>query len=205
MTTTTSRINSELTTRPRRIEGTVRAHKLPLCDATGLARYRDRHQALHGAREISAGAHNFKVATFACPDCRGIHLEKLFPKELITVGTASDPVQAFTASLTSRKRRYVLFDVENPTRGAKATAEEVAGFWRILTQQAPGIAPRDHVVVGAARSVARTYRAAIQGANVRWVVGANAADGADESSHREEATSTSINSSKDDLEGTPHD
>ena len=49
----------------------------------------------------------------------------------------------------------------------------------MLKHQAPGVAPRDHVVVGASRNVARKYRAAIHGTNVKWVVGANAADAAD--------------------------
>jgi hypothetical protein len=81
--------------------------------------------------------------------------------------------------LEVRKRRYFLVDVENPTRGAQATLEEVAAFWALLKAQAPGIAPRDHVVIGASRSVTRKYRTALHGANVKWVVGANAPDAAD--------------------------
>ena len=177
--TITSCINSELATSTRRLTGRGRRHKLPICPATGLARYRDRHQARHGAEAVAAGAHDFKVCTFACPDCHGFHLEKTYPREPIDVAGAAAPTEAFTSSLASRKRRYVLVDVENPTRGARATAQEVADFWAILKQQAPGIAPHDHVVVGAARAVVRKYRAAICGTNVKWVVGADAPDGAD--------------------------
>lgn len=180
---TNARIDAELTTRhitrPRRTGRAVRRHRLPMCQATGLARYRDRHQARHGAQTLGAGPRTFEVHTFACPDCRGFHLEKTYAGEPIDVGRAAEPTEAFTASLTSRKRRYVLLDAENPTLGARATAEELAAFWSILTQQAPGIAPHDHVVVGAARSVVRKYRAAIHGMNVKWVVGADALDGAD--------------------------
>ena len=181
--TTNARIDSELTTRHitrlPRTGRAVRRHRLPMCQATGLARYRDRHQARHGAQTLGVGPHTFEVHTFACPDCRGFHLEKTYAREPIDVGRAAEPTETFTSSLASRKRRYVLVDVENPTRGARATAQEVAAFWAILKQQAPGIAPHDHVVVGAARAVVRKYRAAICGANVKWVVGADAPDGAD--------------------------
>lgn len=114
------------------------------------------------------------------PGCGGYHLEKFYPKEPIRVGAGGEPAAAFIASLSSRKRRYVLVDIENPTRGAQATTEEVATFWDILKQQAPGIAPQDRVVVGAARGVVHRYRAAIHGPNVKWVVGAQVTDGADQ-------------------------
>lgn len=126
-----------------------------------------------------ARSHEFEGSTFACPDCRGYHLEKTYARQPINVGGAIRPTDSFSASPTSRKRRYVLLDIENPTRGAKATCEEVAALWAILKLQAPGIAPHDHVVVGASRLVVRKYRAAIHGANVKWVVGADAPDGAD--------------------------
>lgn len=182
--TTTARIDSELTTRhttnrARRTTRPVRRHKLPRCEATGLARYRDRHQARDGAKALSAGTHALDVHTFACPDCRGFHLETTHLREAVTVDRATPPSSAFTASLPSRKRRYVLLDIENPTRGAMATPEQVAIFWGILTQQAPGIAPHDHVVVGASRRVSRKYRHAIHGTNIKWVVGADTPDGAD--------------------------
>lgn len=170
-----TRIKTEFGTRRA---GSARSHKLPICEATGLARYRDRHQALQGARTIRAGVRDIKIATFACPDCRGTHLE-MSSKGPTAVVEAVEPVPAFTASLGSRRRRYILVDIENPTRGAKATGEEVARFWEILKQEAPGIAPHDHVVVGASRRVARKYRAMITGPNVKWVIGADAPDGAD--------------------------
>lgn len=176
---TKTRIDSELSTRTNRRNGTASRHKLPLCAATGLARYRDRHQARHGAQAQSAGSRHGKVSTFAYPDCRGYHLETSYARQPLTVVGADHPVAAFTASLASRPRRYFLVDIENPTRGAKATRTEVARFWNVLKQQAPGTAPHDHVVVGASRMVVRKYRSAIHGTNVKWVVGADAPDGAD--------------------------
>lgn|GEM_PF-831706 len=176
---TNARTNSEFTARSHHRGRESRRHNLALCQTTRLARYRDRDQARQGAAAMRAGSHEFEVSTFACPDCRGYHLEKAYTRQPINVGGATEPTEAFTASLTSRKRRYVLLDIENPTRGAKATCEEVAVFWNILKQQAPGIAPHDHVVVGASRLVVRKYRAAIHGTNVKWVVGADAPDGAD--------------------------
>ena len=98
-----------------------------------------------------------------------------------TAATAptSIPVEPFQSSMASRKRRYFLIDLENPTRGAKATSDEVAKLWRLLKEQAPGIAPHDHVVVGTSRAVAGRFRPVLSGENVKWVVGANAKDGAD--------------------------
>lgn len=176
---TTTRLDSELDGRTSSRHGSIHRHRLPLCETTSLDRFRDRHQARQGAQALGAGSTEFKVHTFACPDCRGYHLEKTYTPEPPTIGGASEPTEAFTHSLTRRKRRYILVDIENPTRGAKVTSADVAEFWNILKRQAPGIAPRDHVVVGASRMVVRKYRAAIQGANVKWVVGADAPDGAD--------------------------
>jgi hypothetical protein len=177
---TSVKINFHPAALPSSAKSRARKHTLSKCGTTGLARYRDRHQARDGAKALAAGSNAYAVTTFACPDCRGgWHVEKTDVREPIVASVTSVPTEAFSASLTSRKRRYVLFDVENPTRGAKATCEELADFWGILKQQAPGIAPHDHVVVGASRSVVRKYRAAIHGPNIKWVVGANAADGAD--------------------------
>lgn len=166
---------------PRRgdSKSTARKHTLSKCQSTGLARYRDRHQARDGARALGAGSGGYKVDSFACPDCRAWHIEKVEVGEPIAGPALSAPAEHFTRSLGSRKRRYFLIDIENPTRGAKATCDEVSVLWNILKQQAPGIANHDHVVVGASRSVARKYRPAIYGDNVRWVVGANAVDAAD--------------------------
>lgn len=175
--TTTLRINSELSSAARRPAGSGRRHKLPVCQGTGLARYRDRHQARHGADALTAGARTLKVSTFACPDCRGFHLEKLHARQPIDAWPTPD--EAPTSPVGSRARRYVLLDIENLTRGARATPEQVAALWGTMRGQAPGIAARDHVVVGAARAVVRKYRPVIHGANVKWVVGADAPDGAD--------------------------
>lgn len=173
------KINFHPTARSRSARSKARKHTVAKCKATDLARFRDRHQARDGARALAAGSNTYEVTTFACPDCRGWHVEKADVREPIAVGDTSVPTEAYTSALGARKRRYFLFDVENPTYGAKATREEAAAFWNILKQQAPGVAPHDHVVVGASRSVARKYRTAIHGPNVKWVVGANAADGAD--------------------------
>lgn len=170
---TNTRIESTLTTRRPHADWTARPHRLPMCAATQLARYRDRHQARHGAQALTAGSHNYRVSTFACPDCRGFHLEK------IKAPAPTRQLQPTVAFTSSPKRCYVLFDVENLTHGAKATCEELGALWSTLTQQAPGITSHDHVVVGAARHVARKYRGVIYGPNVKWVVGADRPDGAD--------------------------
>lgn len=175
----TININFHAGARSNRSRSKARKHRLPKCKSTGLARYRDRHQARDGATALACSSREHEISTFACPDCRGWHVEK-HPKGRATAAPCiTAQSAAFTASLSSRKRRYFLVDVENPTRGAKATPEEVAAFWRILREQAPGIAPHDHVVVGASRRVTRKYRAAIMGSNVKWIVGADAPDGAD--------------------------
>jgi hypothetical protein len=177
--TTTSRTATELTSRRVPRGSRVRRHKLPICDVTGLARYRDRHQARQGVEAQRNGAHDAEVHPFACPYCKGFHLEETYRRKPIVTGTSSEPTAEFTASLPFRKKRYVLVDLENLTHGAKATCQQAAALWGVLTQQAPGIAPHDHVVVGAARYVVRRYRAAINGANVKWVVGSDGPDGAD--------------------------
>jgi hypothetical protein len=176
---TVTRIDSELTTRIRRGDGKVRMHKLPICEATGLARYRDRHQARHGVEAMCAGRHYFEVGAFACPSCHGFHPEQIFRREPVVVAASSEPTDPFTASLLSRRNRHFIVDVETPTCGAAASCTQVASLWNVIKQEAPGIAPNDHVVVGAARHVVRKYRAAINGDNVKWVVGTDAPDGAD--------------------------
>lgn len=156
-----------------------RKHELPKCATTGLARYRDRHQARDGAKALAAGAPEYGVDVFACPDCRGVHVEKVEianPIELSEPRWSGRPVATRPAVQT---RRYVLWDVENSTHGAKATVDQLVELWGRLRAQAPRISPHDHVVVGAARRVVRKYRAAIHEPNVRWVVGADAPDGAD--------------------------
>lgn len=176
---TTIRLDSEVNSRTSRRHSSIYRHRLPLCHTTGLDRFRDRHQARQGALAMGAGSTEFEVHTFACPDCRGYHLEKTYWREPVALDPCPEPIEAFTASLPTRRRRYVMVDIENPTRGAKATRQEVVTLWSILKQQAPGIAPHDHIVIGASRMVVRKYRAAIDGPNVRWVSGADAPDGAD--------------------------
>lgn len=171
-------VDSDLAPRTRRANGKPRRHKLPVCDATGLPRYRDRHQARDGARTLSAGERNYETSTFACPDCRGFHIEKTFHHAPIAI-ERTESATAFSGSLSSRKRRYWITDIENLTHGAQPSCMEAAALWSVLTQEAPGVASHDHVVIGAARHVVRKYRAAINGANVKWVVGADAPDGAD--------------------------
>lgn len=175
-------VRMNFNTKTRTSRGNKRGmHTLPRCSATGLARFRDRHQARDWAKAATAGAQGREASAFACPECRGWHVETRRVTVSVTVATApaSTPTVAFEESLATRKRRYFLVDIENPTRGAKATCEEVAAFWDVLKRQAPGIAPRDHVVVGAGRGVAQRYRTSVTGPNVRWVTGANAPDGAD--------------------------
>lgn len=154
-------------------------HRLPLCEATALARYRDRHQARDGAAGRAMTLSGEKVSTFACPECNGYHLETIFDKPAIVRPGRSEEVSVVTKSTATRKRRYFLVDIENLTHGAKGTPIAVADLWEVLRGQAPGVGVRDHVVIGAARRIVRRYRPAIQGDNVRWVVGADAPDGAD--------------------------
>ena len=177
--TATTKIGSPLTGRGNPRTGHRPVHKLGICPSTGLARYRDRHQARDAARAARRGAEAREYTPFDCPSCRGFHLERRRALPVVVPAAPSAPVPAFTASLPTRKRRYVLLDIENTTQGAARSAADVAEVWRVLREQAPGIAPHDHVVVGAGRGFARRYRAAIQGPNVRWVVGANGPDGAD--------------------------
>jgi hypothetical protein len=172
------RTNANFVSRSHTDGRTGRRHKLPVCEVTGLARYRDRHQARQGAQSQRKGGHPAEIRSFSCPSCKGYHIEETYRRNPIVL-EASQPTTEFTASLPFRKKRYVLADFENLTHGAKATCQQAAALWGILTQQAPGIAPHDHVVVGAARYVVRKYRAAVDGANVKWVVGSDGPDGAD--------------------------
>ena len=170
-----ARIESELT-RGVRAGGARRPHRLPVCPVSGLARYRDRHQARDGARCATAGVPGLVVSTFACEDCHGFHLD--------TRPGVARPVHGRRQAAPARRetsdgsRRYILVDIENVTRGAKDTPFEVAALWQRL-ERAARISEDDHVVVGAARSVARRYQHVVRGERIRWVVGADAPDGAD--------------------------
>lgn len=178
MTNHSRRLDSDLASRSRR-SGESSRHKLPRCEQTGLARYRDRHQARQAVDARRATQPHHSLVTYACPDCRGFHLERTHAEPFLTTSKTVERVQAFTDSLPTRARRYVLFDVENPTCGARASRAELAKLWSTLTAQAPGFSERDHIVIGAARAVAAMYLGVIDQSNVKWVVGANAPDGAD--------------------------
>lgn len=153
-------------------------HKLPTCKETGLARYRDRRQARDGARALSASTPKLKASSFSCPSCRGFHLDEFRVAEASATPHA-EPSETTNDSVSRRTHRYVLLDIENPTRGARASREEVQNLWSILSDEAPGLDADDHIVVGAAVNVARKYRPVLQASNIKWVVGANAPDGAD--------------------------
>lgn len=178
MTNRNRRIDSALLSRPRR-SGDARRHQLPRCERTGLTRYRDRHQARQAVDTRRAAEPHRAFATFACPDCRGFHIEHTYAGAFPSAPSRVEPVPAFTASLLTRPRRYVLFDIENPTCGAQASRAELAKLWSILTGQAPGFSDLDHIVIGASRAVAAKYLGVIHAPNVKWVFGANAPDGAD--------------------------
>ncbi|MBC9225863.1 NYN domain-containing protein [Aeromicrobium sp. zg-636] len=152
----------------------INRHQLPRCSETGLDRYRDRHQARHGATAANGHAGRSKVTTFACSACGGFHLETL-PGQTVSLAT---PASAEPAAVPTGPRRYVLMDIENLTAGSSTRAEAKA-LWRSLTQPGFGITSADHVVVGANRHVARKLATSIAGSNVRWVVGAVEPDGAD--------------------------
>ena len=169
---------------------TIHMHKCPVCPVTGLVRYRDRSQARDAVSAIrwqrgrTVGRARSDLLSEAhihrCPEpeCAGFHLAFL----KVPVGTLDpvEPVAAFMASLSFRPCRIHLIDLENLARGGGATVDQIADLWRVYRRQAPGIAPGDHVVIGAARNVARRYRAAIRDEQVKWVVGADAPDGADQ-------------------------
>lgn len=178
MTNHSRRIDSDLLSRPRRSVD-ARRHKLPRCEQTGLARYRDRHQARQAVAARRGVEPHISLVTYACPACRGHHLERTYAGTFLTAPGTVGRVLAFTDSLPTRPRRYALFDVENPTCGAQASRGELAKLWSILKGQAPSFSDRDHIVIGAARAVAAKYLGVIDAPNVKWVIGANAPDGAD--------------------------
>lgn len=70
MTNHSRRLDSDLVSRPRR-SGESRRHKLPRCEQTSLARYRDRHQARQAVNARRATEPHLSLVTYACPDCRG--------------------------------------------------------------------------------------------------------------------------------------
>lgn len=151
----------------------IAGHKLPTCRTTGLDRYRDRHQARHGAEAYSTNGRCVRPTSFACPDCRGFHLEELPQRHLrLTSPTSRTPTPA------SSPARFILVDIENLTAGS-ATRREATSLWNLLAQEAPHITINDHVVIGANRYVATKLSTSITGRNITWVVGANCPDGAD--------------------------
>ncbi|CAN5334119.1 hypothetical protein BH11ACT4_BH11ACT4_13110 [soil metagenome] len=167
----TPRIASTLTNRQSHPGAARATHTLPICPATGEARHRDRHQARQGAEALRRSLTGVEVSTWACPDCRGFHLEKTFPK-----------VREFAASATQApvfltgKSRYVVFDLMNAAHGARGGCDEVAVLWSEMVRTL-GITRADHVVVGSSRFAMRRLRGVIDGQNVKWVVGSDGADG----------------------------
>lgn len=167
MTATTLRIPAAHTLdREQRRAFDVRRHRLSICAATDLPRFRDRHQARAGA--AAAGTASFRFTTFACPGCRGFHLEPMRREARVLV--APEP--------SASPRRFVLLDVENFTRGARRTRAELAALWE-RTTTVLDLTTHDHILIGASRAVAHRYDGVIRGRNVTWVVGANAPDAAD--------------------------
>lgn len=167
MTATTLRIPAApaIEREPRRAFD-VRRHRAPVCDTTGLPRFRDRHQARAGA--AAAGTAAFRFTTFACPDCRGFHLEPM--RRVVRTPVVSTPSGA--------TRRFVVLDIENLTRGARRTRAELSALWERAIA-AINLTAHDRILIGASRSVAHRYDGVICGRNVSWVVGANAPDAAD--------------------------
>jgi hypothetical protein len=151
----------------------ITRHKLPICRATGLVRFRDRHQARQGAEAQRTTNRQVRLATFACPECRGFHLEAL-PRRPSVVEPAPENVE----TLASAPRRYLLVDIENLIAG-HATRDEAKALWGILAQETPGITAKDHVVIGGNRYVAKKFSTTIAGSNIKWVVGAEGPDGTD--------------------------
>lgn len=144
-----------------------------------MPRYRDRHQARDASRALTRGRKNFEMKPFACQSCKGFHLEKVLHRPPIVVASEKEPSAIFLNTINTRKRRHFLVDIENFTGGAGLSPLEARQLWNIVKHEAPGVAPRDHVVIGAGRYVHRKYRAAFQESNIEWVVGEHAKDGAD--------------------------
>lgn len=172
-TTASTRINSELHNRRSRRGHASAPHRLSKCDATCLARYRDRHQAKQAAKQATAGNRWYQVTTYACTACHGFHLERVTtPNRQPATPPISTPAQV-------GPRSYVLVDVENLTAGASLTCDELSQLWTTIRSDL-GLTDHDHIIVGAAVAVSRRYRPVIRGTNISWVVGAQAADGADQ-------------------------
>ena len=150
----------------------ILSHKLPVCEATGLDRYRDRHQAKAGARAVCNGETRQRASSYACPDCRGFHLE-------VRWASQRRPVQMDAVRRETEPRKLVLVDIENVTEGARASCAELSRYWKQLRHATLRLTADDHVVVGAALGVASRYRDVVTGSNVKWVLGANAPDAAD--------------------------
>jgi len=149
----------------------LNAHHVPTCAPTGLARYRDRRQARDAADALRKGlGRHEKRVTFACPECRGFHLD-----------TIRLPRSAHASTLSAHgevvPRRYVLVDLENLT-GGRSTRGEARQLWETFLTEV-GISNADRVVVGANRYTARKLSPVIDCEDLRWVVGAMGPDGAD--------------------------
>lgn len=128
---------------------------------------------------MTSGEKAFEAKAYSCSSCKGFHIEKVFSRKPTVPAPEPVPSNAFLASLETRKRRYFLVDIENLTGGAKISASEALKLWKVIKQQAPGVAPHDHVVFGASRGVFHKYRNAFAGQGIKWVIGDNAKDGAD--------------------------
>lgn len=151
---------------------TTRRHRLPLCEVTGLPRYRNRHQARQGAEAQRSHTSTGGFLGFACSTCNGYHLEQ---RRSYPLATVAPPIEASP----TRPHRYVLVDIENLTDGARDSAAEVAKLWSRIADETLQLASTDHVVVGANRFVYRKYASAIGGTQVRWVIGDASPDAAD--------------------------
>ena len=180
MAVTTTR--TPLSRRAPREARAATVHRVPVCPTTGHARYRDRQQARHAIRACGGRA-SMEVQAFACSACAGFHIEPTQTAQPIRLAPVTDVVTArtdeFRVAHMTRTRRFFLVDIENLTDGARGTDDQIRNAWRVLRDEAPGIAPADDVLIGAAERVARRLEPLIQGRNVRWVVGEQIADGAD--------------------------
>jgi len=152
--------------------------RIPKCEATGLPRFRDRHQARDSIRSLARSARHLEHRPYSCLECKGIHIDSI-PAPFPVTHDVTVAAPAFVESLDNRKRRIFVIDIENITHGATASRSEVRELWDVITQQAPGIAAHDHVVIGASRGVVHKYRWAVTGTNVKWVLGDSGPDGAD--------------------------
>ena len=180
--------------RVRRGAHTIGHHALPVCPATGEARYRDRAQARDGLRHqawtqptahAAAESLGTSLRSVKCTDCKGWHnLE-----EVVTVAAlpALEPVlqpaskPALVAAPPCRPAVLHAIDIENQlvSKGRKLTLDDVKAWVEVYWNQGPGVREGDLVIVAVSPRSMWMLKA-FTGKRIRAVIGHTGPDGADE-------------------------